>query len=276
MVRSRRSFVALVLFTVIALFAGLLGSLPSAPSPATAATDQQQVDKSGWPAWEQSLPIDAAQEAHLDRSADRVSWLNADGSRTMRTYTAPVNFTDAQGNWKASDTRLIDDGHGGSTAAATPVGVTFAGSTAGNFATLSKSGASVSFGFDGIGTTTTSTIDATSAAALVSSSPAHDSLSYTGVVPNGDLRFQVTTAGVKEWLVLNAPPTAKASATTLRFPLALHGLSAKQLQDGSIAFTDTSGATVVTIPPPRLSRSLCVDGLIVSWGVVLGTRWRTR
>src|SRR5689334_3146953 len=82
---------------IVAVLTGLLASIPASQSSISRSPRAlAPVDKSTWPVWEQELPISAAQEAHLARRPDSVSWQNADGTRTAAIFGAPVNYLNDQ------------------------------------------------------------------------------------------------------------------------------------------------------------------------------------
>lgn len=211
------------------------------------ATAQPNVDPESLALWERSLP----RTAELRRTADGVTWHNDDGSMSTRVYDRPVNFRDAQGEWRAIDTRLEATGEGGFVNRAGPVSVRFAGSSSDSrLVSLSTGAARLAIGFDGaLG-------DDGQLAARARARPARrkpaagerNAVAYEGILPGVRLEYALGADRLKELLVLDRPLQADA-APTFRFSIATDGLSPRLQDDGSIDLLDGGDVARVSIPP---------------------------
>ncbi|MCX4609675.1 LamG-like jellyroll fold domain-containing protein [Streptomyces mirabilis] len=157
---------------------------------------------------------------------------NANGTTTKRVYFARHNFKASDGSWKAIDTSLVKSG-GRWREKANDVPVNLAGvAKDAQLASVgSRSGHEVSYGLQG-------------AAAVPGVTGADGTVTYTGVLPDTDLKLVPLADGVKEKLVLSS---AQAPASW-SFKLDAKGLTPRLADHGSVEFTGASGAVVVRIP----------------------------
>ena len=95
---------------------------------------------------------------------------------------------------------------------------------------VSPNGPAVGFGLQG----------AAAVDAVVTDSVA----TYPAVLPGTDLQLEPTSTGVKETIVLNAPPAVNSWV----FPLTLDGVTATMSKSGSIDLLDATGTAVGMIP----------------------------
>ncbi|MFF3920173.1 LamG-like jellyroll fold domain-containing protein [Streptomyces sp. NPDC001852] len=177
-------------------------------------------------------PKASGAEVVKDRTGNTSVFRNADGTLTARVYSRPVHYRTAQGTWADIDSTLVQgsDGRWSERADSAPAG--FAPS--GNDSLLVSYGPSASeqVGYSLQG------------AASVTGQASGNAITYPQIATSADLKYSVTSGGVKETLVLH-----DASApTTWVFPLHLTGLTPSLTSDGSVAFKDSKGAVRVTIP----------------------------
>ncbi|HEV2372371.1 MAG TPA: LamG-like jellyroll fold domain-containing protein [Streptosporangiaceae bacterium] len=156
---------------------------------------------------------------------------NADGTYTRRVYTQPVNYQAPDGTWRPIDTALRQgaDGRYRETANSLPVSIA-ATSGGGDLVTAGFGKGSVSYGLQG----------SAAVPVQVSGSTAR----YPGVLPDTGLVLSALASGLKDSLVLRNG----SAPTSWVFPLRLNGLTPRLAGDGSVEFTDTTGAVVARLP----------------------------
>ncbi|MGW3172997.1 LamG-like jellyroll fold domain-containing protein [Streptomyces sp. NPDC001153] len=177
-------------------------------------------------------PKAAGAEVVKDRTGNTSVFKNADGTLTARVYSRPVHYRTAKGAWADIDSTLVQgsDGRWVERADSSPAG--FAAS--GNDSLLVSYGPSaneqVGYSLQG--------------AAAVTGQASGNAITYPGIAASSDLKYSVTSGGVKETLLLH-----DASApTSWVFPLQMTGLTPSLTSDGSVVFKDSKGAVRVTIP----------------------------
>jgi len=157
---------------------------------------------------------------------------NGDGTRSVESYGAVVNFKDDKGQWRKIDSTLKTD-NGKVRNAAGPVVVelneTPAADALGRIAIGERS---IAFGLEGLesgvkGTTSANTI------------------TYPGSIAGADLNVQVLGERVKSAVILKTRPEA---APTYTMPLTLGGLTGATKADGGIVFNDEAGKEVIRVP----------------------------
>ncbi|MFE7958248.1 LamG-like jellyroll fold domain-containing protein [Streptomyces sp. NPDC057413] len=157
---------------------------------------------------------------------------NANGTTTRRVYFSRRNFRAPDGSWKPIDTTPVKSG-GRWREKANDVAVDLAG-VAGDerlASVESGSGHHVAYALKG-------------AQDVPGVTDADGTVSYAGVLPDTDLELVPLADGVKEKIVLssaNAP-------TSWSFKLDASGLTPRLADQGSVEFTDASGAVVERIP----------------------------
>lgn len=169
----------------------------------------------------------------VDRTERTTTYRNPDGSYTTESHVGKINFKDVDGRWKAIDAKLrskdgrIENGTG-------PLKISFATKASkADVVQVKGHGWSVGVGLEGAAGSKAKTDDYR--------------ITYPDVLDGADLGYQMTSEGFKELLVLKERPTT--APAPLRFPLALRGVEAKALEDGSIGFLDKGGVEVAYIPP---------------------------
>ncbi|MDX3657039.1 DNRLRE domain-containing protein [Streptomyces sp. ID05-26A] len=154
---------------------------------------------------------------------------NTDGTLTSEYAKDPLHFKAQNGKWQPIDTNLVADN--GFRSAADSVTSRFAARA--DAPVLAKleldADHKVEFGL--------------SDAAPVPGVSSGGTVTYAGVRPHSDVRFEVEAGGFKEFLVLrdqNAPHV-------WRFPLTLTGLTA-EIKNGDVVLKDKSGTERAVIP----------------------------
>lgn len=255
--RPRRSLCA---FTAILTAVALVASLPAAPASAQAAAaagkklppplassprpkpklETPAGDFSKQPPLKAATPggarsFDPTKSTLKARSERSTTYENADGTFTAVVNSAPVNWKDAAGTWRAIDNSLVADGAFWRNRSG-PVGVRVPDVTgAGPLAALSGDGWSLSFAMEG-------------AKSGVKAKVADGTVTYADIAPDLDLEERVGAFGMKELATLKRRP-ATAAHYRLRFPLTMSGLTAAEAANGSISFSDAAGKVVATAPP---------------------------
>jgi hypothetical protein len=159
-----------------------------------------------------------------------------EGGRSQAEVSArPLHYRDGEGDWQPIDTRiegLSEDGfvHGNDKAG---YGTRF-GDKSDKLLRVKAGERQLTLGVAGEGRQLTPTVNGST-------------VTYRGVWDGTDLIYQVTSEGVKEYLVLTEPP---AAGTSLAFTVKTGGLRAEARPDGSIAFVGEDGTAAFTIPKP--------------------------
>lgn len=209
----------------------------AAPAAANAGRADGDVDRSG-------LEV-------VSRSETVTSFERADGSRVKRISLVPINAKDDDGDWVEIDTDLAsaDDGW---RVAAHPLRPVFRDRADRKDAvSLTRDGHSVSFSLKGAG-------------AGRSESPfwfwdQWDRLAFRDVTEGVDLEYEVQSAGVKETLVLDAPPPRGRDSWTWRLDVGdLQPVLVEESQ--TLELRDALGIVVMSIPTPFAADSAPVTG----------------
>ena len=195
---------------------------------------------------------------------------NADGSYTVKTSQAPVNYKAADGSWVPVDAALVKgsdgrwhqkaDGIGisfaaGRASAAAADGLASAASTSsaaqadsgssGDLVSVSlKAGESVAWSLAG--------------AAAVVPSVTGDTATYGGILTDTDLVLTSNAAGVKESLILSSA----SAPNSWTFPLSLTGVSVYDDPSSGWELRDSSGAVVGRLPAPFAYDSTPLGGSV--------------
>jgi RHS repeat-associated protein len=235
LLRRRRVATLAVLVLVLTLASGVASQRGSAPTggqaPAAAAPGQKEAAKP------KPLPVGEVPDLRT-RSSKTVR--DANGRLTTTIFTEPLNYRDASGRWQPIDTRLSASHHGGYDWA----------NTTNAFHTRFKNTLSTEYlRLDVAGSAYTLSMAAGAARASVSGS----GVTYAGVRPGVDLRYEVSTSGVKETLAL----ADAAVPTRYRFSLATPvDATAARLRDGSVEVRRPGSAQpVMVLPAPTLTDS---------------------
>ncbi len=188
---------------------------------------------------------------------------NADGSYTVKTSTAPMNFKAVDGTWRPVDGTLVRGTDGRLEPTASGLTVSFAGAprasaaaedlaspgaaraglaTAAQHPAADSSGdlAQISFG------TNESLAWSLSGAAAVVPSVVGSTAAYGGILPGTDLQLSDGTGVVKETLTLHSA----AAGNSWTFPLQLTGVSLRDDPQSGWQVVDSTGAVVGALPQP--------------------------
>jgi len=204
--------------------------------------------------------FDPAKSMVVSRDRFQQTYSNPDGSQTVEMSVDPLNVQDSSGAWVPVSTTIARQGQGRFAVADNPVSPSFAAvsGTGSDYAVSDSSGHQISFTLQGeqpVDASTVPTQDVSAGSGETSS----NSVAYPGVVPNGDLTYQVSASGVKESLVLQAPPAEAAPSWT--WVVHAPGLTLSKLDDGSIGYTDAQGNLDFVTPTPAMWDSSGVDGV---------------
>ena len=178
-------------------------------------------------------PAVAGTEIVSQRTATTSVFQNANGTRTMRVYSRPVHFKQANGSWADINTSLVSQGADGRWSEK-------ANTQAPSFAGLADAPQLVSIALDGSHSMAYGLQGAGPVAAKISGSQ----VTYPGALPFADVVYNAEAASVKESLVLHSAD----APTRWVFPLQLRGLAASLDKQGDVVFTDASGQVRLTIP----------------------------
>ena len=202
---------------------------------------------------------------------------NADGSYTVKTSVAPLNYQASDGSWQPIDAALVRGTDGRLHQRADGIGVSFAGGAAvggastrlstrvlpdGSVAAAPSSSADASSGSDGELVSVSlgsgeSMAWSLQGAAAVTPTVSGATAQYDGILPDTDLVLTSNGAGVKESLVLSS----SAAPNSWTFPLQLSGVSLVDDPASGWELVDDSGAVVGWLPQP-----FAYDGVIDASG----------
>ncbi|WP_460526764.1 RHS repeat-associated core domain-containing protein [Flindersiella endophytica] len=197
-----------------------------------------------------------------ERTATTETYANADGTKTRRTYTTPVNAQRPDGTWAPIDLTLAPNGKGRLAPRLAPSPVDFGPTAAGpSLAQLAMdAGHSIAFGLQ----------DATDAPASLSG----EHVTYRGARPDVDVRLAATTTGVKEELILRSPK----APTVYDFTLDLRGLTPTlDRVTGDIRLADQQGRPQAVIPAGWMLDDNGVESRAVTYRLSrAGNAWQLR
>ncbi|MBT2231543.1 LamG-like jellyroll fold domain-containing protein [Nonomuraea sp. NEAU-A123] len=208
---------------------------PKTPKPVSRLSNRpQQVSAAtGKPGNSEVHGFDAKQSQVVPRLGDATSkvFQNPDQTYTVRTYSRPVRYQTATGEWADIDLNLTGAA-GRWRQAANDVGVEVADNAADprlQSLTLDE-GHSLSF--------------ALQAAKSTKASISGNIAKYSEVLPGTDIEVEATWNGIKESLVLTS---GQAATGPWDFPFQAKGLTARSSPQG-VEFVDERGAVRVTVP----------------------------
>jgi hypothetical protein len=175
------------------------------------------------------------------RTATSSTILNDNGSWTLDSYAIPVNYQDAQGQWEPINTAIIGD--------AADAGYSYsndANSWYVYFAAQASASKLLDAHLPGLDYS-----EALSGAASVSAGVSGSTLTYPTILPHVDAIYTMMHTHMEETYLLHS---AQAPAS---FTLTYHvvGATAQQDAQGDIIFSDSSGATILTIGAPIMFES---------------------
>ncbi|WIM97628.1 DNRLRE domain-containing protein [Actinoplanes oblitus] len=199
------------------------------PVSAGLAADQRVPAGRNWPAAKR------VREVASKRTANGTVYQLSDGRLQAEIAGAPVHYRDSRGTYRPIDTRVRPTGRSGYVQGnVTNTFTSLFGDTTGDLVRFEKDGRSVALGLTG-------------AARRVEPVVTGSTVAYPGLAGGADLVYDVSPTELKEKIVLRRAPAGPVSYT---FSLDTAGLTAREEADGSIAFRDAAGATVLTMPAP--------------------------
>ncbi|MEU6524215.1 DNRLRE domain-containing protein [Streptomyces sp. NPDC046924] len=171
-------------------------------------------------------------EAVEERTESTTTWLNADGTTTVESYTGPIRVKNEDGGWSPIDTTLVADGGivRPRTAAAD---ITFSGGGEDErLAEVSRGGKS--FGLDWTGKLPEPDLKGATAV-------------YRDAVDGGDLVVTALKEGFSHSVILHERPDGPV---TYRLPVAADGLTLQETPERRLRWKDADDRTVATAPLP--------------------------
>ncbi|UVS77343.1 Cell wall-associated polypeptide [Actinokineospora sp. UTMC 2448] len=158
---------------------------------------------------------------------------NPDGTRTLKQSSQPLNVQTERGLWVPVDTSLRADQASGRTRTGRhPLNPSFAANAADSAVVkVDVWGKSVALGME------------RAADKPVRAEGAN--AEYLDVLPDTDLKYEVTPGSVKETIVLRRPP----ATASWRFTLDTKGLTPRLAEGGVVELVDTAGDVLIVMPP---------------------------
>lgn len=192
----------------------------------------------------QGFDSERSTELSSERDERQRTFRNVDGTFTTRFYSQPVNYRTSDGDWVPIDSTLVrgEEKAGPHTMSgssepewrtdATEVPMAFAASADADPVLRMRfdDGLSLGYGVSG----------AAPSPGLVDGSK----VTYEDVFPHSDIEFLAGSDSVKETLILKAAD----APTEWRFPLDLHGLTARLDDHGGLLFVDADGTNRAWTP----------------------------
>ncbi|MGA0569051.1 PA14 domain-containing protein [Rathayibacter sp. KR2-224] len=193
----------------------------------------------------------------VQRSEFTQLYQNPNGTKTLQESVQPLNVKNSSGSWVPVSTKVVTDpSTGGLTVHDNPVTPRFSKTGAGDQYSVSSGKYRVSFALSGAKHVAES--QAPLVDRVASGGAADSSVSYQNVLPDTDLAYQVQPGGVKETLVLAAPPTSSSPSWSWR--IKAPGLELSKDQVGDIEFRDAAGQLEFVTPTPAMEDSSAVAG----------------
>ncbi|HEY8912312.1 hypothetical protein, partial [Lacisediminihabitans sp.] len=188
--------------------------------------------------------FDQASATVTGRDEFSTTYTDANGLHQVALSNSAVNVKSA-GKWVEASTSLSDDGSGGLQVADNPLAPHFAAKAdAAELFTATRGGHALSFGLD----------EAKASAVQQLTVPflpiGRDRAAYLSVLPNTDLRYQVSAGEVKESIVLNKVPSAAQS--TYVWTVNAPGLTPVRNKFDDLEFRDDAGVVLFTMPVPAM------------------------
>jgi len=213
----------------------LLRSKPLKPPTLAAANPRADFTPMSRRAGAGGSHFDPQRSRLMSRSMFTETYLNPDGTRTVRLSQLPLNVKDSSGVWQPVDAGLqVDPRTRRSAAKRHPLNP--------SLAERADDPALVSVEVDGAW----ASLGLEQAAARSRHSTGSKAV-YADVRPGVDLEYEVTPDALKETLVLkNRPGFGSAS---WRFNLKTGGLTPRLDRDGSVALADDAGTVKMVLPP---------------------------
>lgn len=194
--------------------------------------------------------FDEETSVEIERTEFTTTFDNADNSFTTEISPTPVH-AEVGNEWVPIETHVEQDSDGSWSQEAHPLKPEF-GSHAdeqGAFS-VSRDGYKISFSLDGAASSPF--------ARVLSPREASDDILYKDVFDGVDLAYEVGKAGVKETLILDAPPASNEAAWQWRIKANALDLAVDEF--GSVNFTNRYGEVKFNIPIPIMWDSSGVPG----------------
>ncbi len=179
----------------------------------------------------QGVPVEDVSQ----RTESTQTFANPDGTWSTEMATGPVRVQRENGSWVDIDTTLVQNASGEWAPRASAADVSFSDGGAEPFATMAPTEGS-SFGL-------------TWPEPLPAPVVAGSTLTYSDVVPNGDLVVQALPGGFSHEIVLRQAP---AEPVEYPIPLELDGLTLVEEANGTISVQTTAGNQVASAPAPLM------------------------
>jgi hypothetical protein len=167
----------------------------------------------------------------------------SDGRFQAEVSQDPVHYQDADGDWQTIDTEVKAGGREGFAFGNTTNGFgSYFGQRSDRLVRVEAGDRWVSLGLPGERRSVKPSVDG-------------NAVTYQDVFGTADVRYVVTTEGLKEEIVLEQPLQGEESGFS--FTVRMGGVTAERLNDGSIGFFDNDGGAtpVFTIPRPFMTDS---------------------
>ncbi|HST54281.1 MAG TPA: RHS repeat-associated core domain-containing protein [Solirubrobacteraceae bacterium] len=182
-------------------------------------------------------------EVQALRTATSRTYRTSGGQMATVVSSAPVNYRDGAGAWRAIDDRLVVRG-GAWQNVGGPAAATFPVDLAAGDVRLRRSGASVAFRLRGVGAGSVGVVSG-------------DTATYAAVLPSTDVSLQSRAQGVKETLTL----TDAGAPSVFSYDLSVSaGLELALQRDGSLVARRRGGAVRFSIPAPTVRDARGVSG----------------
>lgn len=170
------------------------------------------------------------------RTAASSTYLNADGTWTLKAYSTPIHYQDAQGKWQNIDNSLVSD--------SSVAGYAYGNKANGWHVHFASAAGGANLLYAQLPTGSLS--DTLVGAAHVAPTTNRDTITYPGVFPNVDLLYGVGETHIEEELLLHAatvPPT-------YTFSYHMPGVTASQDAAGDVVLQDGQDHTLLVIGSP--------------------------
>ncbi|WP_328472180.1 DNRLRE domain-containing protein [Actinoplanes sp. NBC_00393] len=178
-----------------------------------------------------------AGEVTSKRTANGRVYRLSDGRQQAEISSVPVNYRGSDGRYRPIDTTVRPTNRAGYVQGNTANTFTsLFGDRSDDLVRFEKDGRAVELGLPG-------------AAKNVTPKVSGSTVTYPGLAGGADLVYDVSSTELKEKIVLKRAPSGPVSYT---FSLDTTGLTAAPQSDGSIAFQNAGGATVLTMPAPYM------------------------
>ncbi len=187
-------------------------------------------------------------EALSERTETSTTWVNADGSLTTELSAGPVRFRDeASGRWRAVDLDLVSKADGSVEPKAHPRGLSFARPGGKRLTALAQEKTAGTRDLVSLGEGDQQ-ITLQWKGGLPKPELDGNRATYRSAVPGGDVVVEATRTGFEQYVRINERPGTGSYSYTL--PLKAKGLKVRQMEDGSVLFTDKKSKKRAVMPAP--------------------------